>query len=113
MTPILFALIGLAFFGWNAFQDGARAAYVFQGLLCFGLLLMVRRQRGRALALVASAGAGLQLAGIGCALWFESLSSQSVGVCDEGTGRPVLAALGIALLFVAAELLRGIDDKRA
>mgnify|MGYP003532574941 FL=1 len=112
MTPVLFVLLGLAVFGWNAFEDGARAAYVFQHLLCFGLLFMVRGMRGRALALVASAGAGMQLAGIGCAVWFESLSSQSVGVCDEGTGRPILAAFGIAVLFVAAELLRGIDDSK-
>ena len=102
MTPVLFVLLGLAVFGWNAFEDGARAAYVFQHLLCFGLLFMVRGMRGRALALVASAGA----------VWFESLSSQSVGVCDEGTGRPILAAFGIAVLFVAAELLRGIDDSK-
>ena len=61
---------------------------------------------------VAAAGAGLQAAAIGCAVWFEALSSQAVGVCDEGTGRPIRAALGVAVLFVAAELLRGRDDDR-
>jgi hypothetical protein len=85
---------------------------VFQALLCLGLLAMVWQTAGRLLALVAAAGAGLQAAAIGCAVWFEALSSQAVGVCDEGTGRPIRAALGVAVLFVAAELLRGRDDDR-
>ena len=109
---VLFVLVGLQGFGWDAFEDKARAAYVLQALLCLGLLVMVWQAAGRLLALVAAAGAGLQAAAIGCAVWFDALASQTVGVCDEGTGRPIRAALGVAVLFVAAELLRGRDDNR-
>jgi hypothetical protein len=102
----LFLLVGLAAFGWDAFADKPQAAYILQALLCMAALLFLSSTRGRVMSLICTAGAGLQLAAIGCAIWYAKLSSQEVGVCDEGTGRPIRAALGIAVLFVAAQLLR-------
>ena len=102
----LFLLVGLAAFGWDAFADKPQAAYILQAALCMGALLFLSSTRGRVMSLICTAGAGLQLAAIGCAIWYADLSSKEIGVCDEGTGRPIRAALGIAVLFVAAQLLR-------
>jgi hypothetical protein len=108
----LFFLVGLAAFGWDAFEDKPQAAYVLQAVLTMVCLLFLSSTAGRIMAMICTAGAGLQLAAIGCAIWYQTLTSKEIGVCDEGTGRPIRAMLGIAVLFVAAQLLRGRNDKR-
>lgn len=110
---VLLVCVGLAAFGWELAADPARAAFVLHGLLCFAALAMLARDRAQPLlAAVAAVGAGLQAASIGCGLWYDSLVSQTVGVCDEGTGRPVRAGLGVAVLFFAAWFLRACRGDR-
>lgn len=116
-AAILLLAVGLAAFGWELWPDDpARAGFVSQALLTMTALLMVAFPARRAslfLAPVALAGAALEVLTAACGLWFDALASQAVGVCDEGTGRPIRAACGVAVLVLAACALGRLDDSAA
>jgi len=112
LTPVMFALVGLAAYGWDWSGDPPRSSFVLTAALTGTALAALGLRRGpdgkrcAALMLVCVTGAALQALTAACGLWFEALRSQVAGVCDEGTGRPVRAAVGVLLILVAAYVLR-------
>jgi hypothetical protein len=115
LAPLLFVLVGMAGYGWDWADDPARSAFVLNAALCGGALAVVAwvRREDAALVLICGSGAVLQAVTAGCGVAFDVLQSQSVGVCDEGTGRPVRAAAGVLVLLVAAYVLRRVGDGRS
>lgn len=119
-STVLLAVL-LAGFGWAMpWPEPARAGYVLQWV-GFALLCSVLRHlaavvlaiappssasRLRTLRLACALGIGIAVAGAGCGAWYEALASQTVGVCDAGTGRPVTLAYIAAALAVVAHLIR-------
>lgn len=105
------AAVGLAGFGWSALpwadpaQAGAALQWAGWCLLCLCI------DGGWLTRLSAMLGFVVGVAGAGCAAFFQVLS-QFDGVCDEGTGRPVTAAVALAVLAVAAEFIRGSYGQR-
>lgn len=112
LAPVMFALVGLAAYGWDWAHDPARSSFVLEAVLCCVALAALGLRRGAdgrrctALLLVCLTGSALQALTAACGIWFEGLRSQVAGVCDEGTGRPVRAAVGVLLILVAAYVLR-------
>lgn len=100
--------VGVAGFGWVLpWPDQAQAGAALQW--CGWLLLCVVLRdltADRVLRLAAAAGAGVGLAGAGCT-GLSGYLPGAVGACDEATGRPVTAALAVAVLAVSAEVWRG------
>lgn len=106
--------VGLAGFGWTLpWPDPAQAGAALQWcgwcLLCAVIYGLTTH---RELRIAAAAGFGVGLAGAGCAAGYRVLS-QVDGVCDEGTGRPVTAAVAWAVLALAAEIMRGWHGSRS
>jgi hypothetical protein len=116
LAPLLFALVGLAAYGWDWAGDPARSSFVLAAVLCGVALAALGLRRGpdgrrcAALMWVCLCGAALQALTAACGIAFEALRSQQAGVCDEGTGRPVRAAVGVLLILVAAYVLRVSGD---
>lgn len=97
----------MAAFGYEIpWPDPARAGYILQWcgwiMLCAGVYLCSPR---RLVRLMCAASIGVASAGALCASWWPLLS-QIDGVCDEATGRPVTAGVALAVLAMAAEILR-------
>lgn len=107
---LLLAAIGLANFGWMWAADKPRAGAAFSYLLGMVLFACLKHSAARLLSLVCTFGVWTQAAGLGCVAWYERLSSREISVCDEGTGLPVGLFLGVGLLIVAAEFVRGDHD---
>jgi hypothetical protein len=103
---LLLATAG-ACFGWPLFDDKPRAGMALAYVLALVLFGLVKGAEGRLMSLVCTFGIFAQAAGLACVLGYERLSSKDVGVCDEGTGLPVALMMGVGLLAVAAEFLRG------
>jgi len=103
---LLLATAG-ACFGWPLFDDKPRAGMALAYALALVLFGLVKGVEGRLMSLVCTFGIFAQAAGLACVLGYERLSSKDVGVCDEGTGLPVALMMGVGLLAVAAEFLRG------
>lgn len=103
---LLFALLGLATFGWDLFADGPRAEHVLTAMLLCVALLLLGRTRGRAMALICAAGAGIAGATALCGLLFDAVPG-GLGCCDQATGRPVRALTGVAVILLAAALFKG------
>lgn len=119
LAPVMFALVGLAAYGWDWARDPARSSFVLESALCGVALAALGLRRGHdgrrcaALLLVCLSGAALQALTAACGVWFDVLRSQEAGVCDEGTGRPVRAVVGVLLILVAAYVLRVSGNGRA
>ena len=115
LAPLMFLLVGLAGYGWDWAADPARSSFVLSAVLCgvaLGAIAWLRRHDA-ALLLICGTGAALQALTASCGVAFEALQSQSVGVCDEGSGRPVRAVAGVLVLLVAAYVLRRVGDGRS
>lgn len=106
------AAVALAGLGWSLpWPDPAQAGAALQW--CAWVILCALAPRGRPLERAAAwMGVIVGVAGAGCATWWGALS-QLDGVCDAGTGRPVTAVAGVAVLVLAAQVLRelGHDDR--
>jgi hypothetical protein len=109
IAAVLLAALAASAFAWPHFADKAQAAYVLQAIaFCYALLALWAVTTNKLLSMVAMAGAVLQGVTVACGSFFEALSSQEVGVCDEGTGRPVSVVLAVAAVVVAAAFRRGM-----
>ena len=112
-SVLMLVAVVLAGFGWVApwpdpAQAGQALAYV---ALAIGFGLAYRG--GRLERLASMAGIGIAVAGASCATFYGTLTSQTVGSCDEATGRPATLGAALAVLAVAAEFLRGRHGKRS
>lgn len=103
---VLLVLIGLSAFGWELADDKPRAAHIAVACTLAVSLWLNRSPRDRVLSIVAGTGAAIAALAAGCGAWYERLSSRDVGVCDEGSGMPARAAVGVVVLLVAAYVLR-------
>lgn len=106
-AALLLAATTAAAVGWVWADDRPRAGAALAFLLALVLTAMLRAHAGRLVRLVCAYGLGYQASGLACVAWYTALSSQDVGVCDEGTGLPVGLLYCIGALLVAAELLAG------
>lgn len=101
---------GFADYGWQLMPgDKPRIAQGLAYLLTGLLAALHRTRRPTLLGLACTYVLWSASAGLACVLWFPRLLSRELGVCDEGTGLPVGLFLGVGLLLVAAEFLRGND----
>ena len=106
-AALLLAATVAAAIGWQWATDKPQAGAGLAYPLALVLTAMLRGHVGRLTGLVCTYGIGYQASGLACVLWYPALSSQDVGVCDEGTGLPVGLLYCIGALLVAAELLAG------
>ena len=117
MTQALALLLATAgaSFAWMLHDDQARAGAGYGYLLALVLTAIAKHGPGRVDALmgaVCTFGLWYQAAGLTCVVWFDGLSSDQIGVCDEGTGQPIGALQAVGLLVVAAEFLRQRKGRR-
>ena len=109
MTRAVLILLAVALSGlaWALpWPDPAQAGAALQW--CGWIVLCALLARGPwAERAAATLGIVLGVAGASCAAWWRVLS-QVEGTCDEGTGRPVTAVAAVAVLWVAAQLMREV-----
>ena len=103
---LLLATAG-ACFGWQLADDKPRAGMALAYVLALVQFGLQKAGADRLMGLVCTFGIWAHAAGLACVLGYERLSSREVGVCDEGTGLPIVLVMGAGLLVVAAEFLRG------
>ena len=109
---LILAAVALAGLGWSLpWPDPAQAGAALQW--CAWCVLCALAAGSSWLERAAAwLGIVVGAAGASCAAWWGVLS-QVDGVCDAGTGRPVTAVAGVAVLVLAAQILRGLghDDR--
>lgn len=112
---LLAATVGAAI-GWvwadDKPQAGAGLAFSLALVLTATLKAAAGRLSWRLTGLVCTYGLGYQASGLACVVWYRSLSSRDIGVCDEGTGLPVGLLYCVGALLVAAELLAIREGRR-
>ena len=111
-AALLLACTTAAAVGWLWAGDRPRAGALLAFLLALVLTAMLKARVGRLTGYVCTYGLGYQATGLACVAWYPTLSSQEVGVCDEGTGLPVGLLYCIGALLVAAELLADKGARR-
>ena len=104
-AALLLAATVAAAVGWMWADDKPRAGAAMAFALALVLTAMLRGHAGRLTRCVCTYGIGYQASGLACVAWYPALSSQDIGVCDEGTGLPVGLLYCVGALLVAAELL--------
>lgn len=101
---MLLLSIVITFYGWQAFNDGPLAHYIFEGLLLAVLLAKIALDNGREWFAVCGFGALLGLLQSGCGVFYDWGSAGFV--CDSTTGRPVSLVVAIGAVFVGVSLIR-------
>ena len=115
-AALLLAATVAAAIGWMWADDkpqaGAGLAFGCELVTTALLKAAAGRLSWRLTGLVCTYGIGYQASGLACVVWFPALSSQDVGVCDEGTGMPIGLLYCVGALLVAAELLAIREGRR-
>jgi len=104
-AAVLLLVTAAAAVGWIWAADKPQAGAALAFLLALVLTAMLKAWAGRLTGYACTYGLGYQASGLACVVWYPSLSSREVGVCDEGTGLPVGLLYCVGALLVAAELL--------
>ena len=108
---LLAATVGAAV-GWAWWADKPQASAGLSLLQALVTAALLKGYAGPLVGLACTFAVGYLASALACVVWFPALSSQDVGVCDEGTGAPVGLLYCVGALLVAAELLAIREGRR-